>query len=170
MSRVGLSATELEASPFAATDLLARENNTTEVMARPTNSTEGLVRENNATVPHGEGFLMDTFYIKRNDTAPTLEVQLEDHLGDNVDITGYNSVSFHMWNPDSGTVVVDDDTTGNVSVVDAAQGVVSYEWVSGDTDTAGTYAGEWEVTYSDGGVETFPNNGNDDIEILEDGA
>ena len=36
---------------------------------------------------------------------------------------------------------------------------VKYEWQPGDTDTEGFYDAEFEVTYSDGTVETFPNRG-----------
>jgi hypothetical protein len=40
--------------------------------------------------------------------------------------------------------------------------------VGADTNTAGTYYGEVEVTYADNTVETFPNNGYFTIIIKED--
>ena len=47
-------------------------------------------------------------------------------------------------------------------------GIVQYPWVGADTNTAGTYYGEVEVTYADNTVETFPNNGYFTIIIKED--
>ena len=55
-----------------------------------------------------------------------------------------------------GDVVLDQQMT----ITDAEGGVVQYDWQAGDTDTVGTYYVEFEVTYSDASVETFPNNGS----------
>lgn len=104
--------------------------------------------------------MVDTdFHIKQGDTSPAIKVQLSDENGTAIDITGYQEVSFHMADPDGSTVKVDDDTSGGVSVTDASAGKVKYEWSAGDTDTAGVYQAEWEVTYGDGTIETFPNSG-----------
>jgi hypothetical protein len=114
--------------------------------------------------------MADTFYIKQNDSSPAYETQLQDDAGNAVDITGFNKIEFHMWDPDDGSVVVNDDDAGNVSATDAANGKVKYDWQSGDTGTAGLYYAEWQVTYSDGTIETFPNDGNDEIRIESEGA
>lgn len=108
------------------------------------------------------------FHIKQNDTSPAIESQLEDESGNPVDITGFNRIEFHMAAPGSDTAKVDDDDTGNVSATDAANGKVKYEWQSGDTDTAGRFHGEWQVEYSDGTIETFPNTDYIEIRILEE--
>jgi hypothetical protein len=55
-----------------------------------------------------------------------------------------------------GTLVIDRAMT----ITTAASGIVTYNWQAGDTSTAGTYFAEFEVTYSDLSVETFPNTGN----------
>jgi len=47
-------------------------------------------------------------------------------------------------------------------------GRVRYAWQTGDTDTPGTFQGEFEVTYSTGEIETFPNDGFLAIEIIDD--
>ena len=45
---------------------------------------------------------------------------------------------------------------------------MKYVWQTGDTDTAGTFQGEFEVTYTSGEIETFPNDGYIGIEVLAD--
>lgn len=99
-----------------------------------------------------------SFSIKRNDTSPAIEYQLQDADGNAVDITGYTDVRYLMTPSGSDTLTVDDDTAGNVSVTDASAGKVKYEWQAADTDTPGYYEAEWEVEYSDGTKETFPNS------------
>lgn len=57
--------------------------------------------------------------------------------------------------------------TGAVKISEAAAVIeiatvtptVRYDWIAGDTDTAGTFEAEFEVTYSDSTIETFPNDG-----------
>lgn len=105
---------------------------------------------------------MADFWIKKNDTVPVLEAILKDSDGVVVDVTGA-SIRFHMATI-GGTLKVDD--TG--SVVDGSAGHVRYEWIAADTDTAGTYLAEWEVTYPNSTIETFPSDGYFEIEILSD--
>lgn len=50
------------------------------------------------------------------------------------------------------------------TVVDATNGIVEYQWSVTDTATAGTFFGEFQVTFADSNVESFPNDSN--IEIL----
>lgn len=102
------------------------------------------------------------FYIKQNDTSPTLRASLTDYNGNSINITGA-TVMLHMIDL-SGTVKVNTACTIN----DASGGIVDYEWVAGDTDTVGTYKAEWEVTYADSTVETFPNNGHETIVVTEE--
>lgn len=106
------------------------------------------------------------FYVKQGDTSPAIESRLEDDEGDPVDISGYTAVSFHMKPKDADTVKVNDDDSGNVTVVDPANGLVKYEWQSGDTDTSGRFEAEWQVTYADGTEETFPNTRNISVRVV----
>jgi len=99
------------------------------------------------------------FYIKQNDTSPSVQAALTDANNTAINLTGA-SVQFHMEAVD-GTLKVD----AAMTVTDDTGGVVQYDWVTGDTDTVGTYYVEFEVTYSDGSIETFPNNNKEVIII-----
>lgn len=101
------------------------------------------------------------FYIKQGDTSPAIEAQLEDEAGNPVDLTGA-SVDFHMKAPSATGLKVDAAGT----IFNQSEGKVRYEWASGDTDTTGLFHAEWEVAFGDGSVETFPNTGNIEIEIV----
>jgi len=92
-----------------------------------------------------------SFRIKQNDTSPSLQATLKDASSNGIDLSGA-TVLFRM-NSFDGTVKVE----SNMSIVDADNGVVRYDWQPGDTDTNGTYLVEFRVTYVDGKVETFPN-------------
>ena len=101
--------------------------------------------------------------IKQNDTSPSIQTQFLDGDGLPVDITGNLGVSFHMRDA-AGTVKIDTAAT----VVTAASGIVRYDWLAADTDTAGTFQAEFEVTYSDGKIETFPNASYIEVIITDD--
>ena len=118
----------------------------------------GLRAENKAQIRGGMAFR-----IKTNDTKPLLIVTLKDHAGAKVDISGATA-RFHMKKYGASSLKVD----ALASVTNGSEGQVSYSWSASDTDTAGTYYGEIEITYSDSKVETFPNNGYFTIIINED--
>lgn len=99
------------------------------------------------------------FTIKQNDTAPAIRATLKDASNNDVNLTGA-TVKFHM-KTESGVVVVDDTAT----VENANTGSVSYSWSTGDTETYGPHMGEFQVTYSDSSIETFPNKGYIKIRI-----
>lgn len=94
-----------------------------------------------------------TFYIKENDTSPSLAATLKDAAGTVIDLTAA-TVRFHM-RVSGAAAKVDAAAT----VVSAANGTVRYDWVAADTDTVGTFEAEFEVTHSDSTIETFPNRG-----------
>lgn len=97
---------------------------------------------------------MGTYYVKEDDTEPTLEATLKRPNGDAVDLTGA-SVDIRITEARGGSNVVNN----SASVFDAANGVVQYSLQSGDTEENGRYRVEFEVEYSGGGVETYPNKG-----------
>ena len=43
-----------------------------------------------------------------------------------------------------------------------------YDWAPGDTAIPGTYWAEFEVTYADGAIESFPNTGHIAVVIADD--
>ena len=103
------------------------------------------------------------FKIKTNDTSPKLTVDLEDASGAAVTLGGATA-RFHMKKYGATSLKID----ASADITDADNGRVEYSWASGDTDTAGTYYGEIEITYGDATVETFPNSGYFTIIIQED--
>jgi predicted dehydrogenase len=106
--------------------------------------------------------MADTFYIKRNDTAPAFRATLQDADAASVDVTGA-TVRFHMRN-EAGVAVVD----AAAVIITAASGIVEYRWAAADTATSGVYKAEFEVTYSTGYIETFPNSGYHKVKIIDD--
>lgn len=103
------------------------------------------------------------YKIKRDDTMP-LVATLADRSGP-VDLTA-STVVFgmrqrHGNKTGGGSVDVDPDQAAN-------PGLISYEWDAGETDTAGVFDGEFQVTFPDATVQSFPNDGYLEIVILGD--
>lgn len=100
------------------------------------------------------------FGIKQNDTKEVIQITCTDSSGAAVNVTGA-SISFKMKKPGSSTLKV--NAAG--AIVTAASGIIKYVWATGDTDTAGEYEAEFQVTFSDSSIQTFPNGGNLSIYI-----
>lgn len=96
-----------------------------------------------------------TFYIKQNDTAPTIEAALTDSNGRRRTMETAAAVRFHMKD-ENGNVLIENGI-GNVQ--SPTKGIVAYEWQAGDTANTGIHSAEFQVTYDNGQVETFPNTG-----------
>lgn len=103
------------------------------------------------------------FKIKQNDTSPIILATLKDGNDAVIDLTG-TSVRFHMKKYRATTTKVDAAAT----IVGEDLGTVKYVWQSSDTDTVGSYQAEFEVTFSDGTVETFPNTDYIQVDIIDD--
>ena len=96
---------------------------------------------------------MADYYFVQNDTYPPISGVCADEHGNPIDLTG-SSVRFHMRHKDTDELVVD-----SAALIDTASaGEVVYDWNIGDTATPGAFSAEFEVTYPDGGVETFPTD------------
>ncbi len=109
------------------------------------------------------------FQIKQHDTRPKYRATLvEDPQiagGTPVDLTNATAVKFIMAESPNPAKV-----DAAAAFIDKVNGIVEYSWdgVAGDTDTPGTYEVEWEVTWADGGVQTFPNADYGSIEVVAD--
>lgn len=103
------------------------------------------------------------FFIKQNDTSPAIQATLSDAAGAAVDLSGA-SVRFHMRAVGNTTAKVD----AAAVISNATGGIVYYNWQAANTDTLGSYEAEFEVTFSGGEIETFPNNRFIQVEITDD--
>jgi hypothetical protein len=95
------------------------------------------------------------FVIRQDDTAPRLFADLTDGNGNPVTVTG-STVRLHL-HPLTSELGVDLDLAAFVDP-DVANRVY-YDWSADDTQYAGYYGGEWQVTYANTQIETFPNQG-----------
>lgn len=103
-----------------------------------------------------------TFITKRGDTRTAIKATLKDATGQPVDLTGCQ-VKFIMSKQNGGAKINRD-----ALVQDAANGVVWFVFEANEVDEIGTFKGEFEVTYGDGRVETFPNDGYIIVQINPD--
>lgn len=110
---------------------------------------------------------MSTFKIKKGDLVPAVTATLMQAVGSAaaaaIDLTTASSVKFAMRNRNGGAIKVDAAAT----VVSAAAGTVKYQWAGTDTDTAGIFDGEWQITWP-AGKQTVPGGGYDTIQVTTD--
>lgn len=92
------------------------------------------------------------FYIKRGDRLPTLARQLKWQDETPIDLTGC-TVTWKMVDKKTRAVKVNAAAT----IVSAAEGRVEYDWQVVDTNAAGHFEGEWQITYPDARRLTVPN-------------
>ena len=111
------------------------------------------------------------FTLKRGDTASRLQATLENSGGTPVTIE--SATVLLKLAPISGgsltvagTAVI--DQVGSGTSVGGSMGQVHYNWATVDTATAGLYVGEWEVTFTGGTVQTFPNTDPFLVHIVSD--
>lgn len=110
-----------------------------------------------------------TIRMKTGDTAPHVHAVLLDAAGDPVDLAAA-TVRFILAT--RGWLEVRVDAPADMLQIgngtDGSRGLVRYPWAEGDTAEAGTYDVEFEVTYSDGTVQSFPTEGYVDCVFEED--
>jgi lysophospholipase L1-like esterase len=99
-----------------------------------------------------------TVQLKRNDTKDTISYTVTNLDGSVVNLTGA-SIKFVMGK--NKTLI----TNATATIVSAAAGTVSYTLTESDTLVAGTFNAEFEVTFSDGKVKTYPSNGYIQVKI-----
>lgn len=104
------------------------------------------------------------FYIKQNDTAPSIEAVLTDSTGRAKSLVLASQINFNMSTEDGASLI----NLGTGSIINAAKGIVSYPWQTGDTSNTGIHNAEFQVTYTNGQIETFPNSGYIKVIIREE--
>lgn len=107
---------------------------------------------------------MADYVVKAHDQLPSVQAALTTATGP-VDLTEATGVSFIMQPTAGGATKVN---AAAVIVSPATSGVVRYDWAVGDTNTAGDYQGEWQVTWTGGRKQTFPTVGYHSITIAPD--
>ena len=101
----------------------------------------------------------NTFYLKANDTNPTLRVRLKNPDRTPHDLTGAFGVTLHI-RPQGTTDVI----SRAMSIYNPTEGIVHYQWLPGDWNdlVVGLHLMEYEVTAAAGARATFPNGGKQD--------
>lgn len=115
-----------------------------------------------------------TIQLKQNDTRPVQAITLWEP--DPTDPTGQTLRVVDLTDASSAVLIVrmnpDTDPTTFTSDLDialpATAGVVVYTPIAADTATDGDGEFEVEVTWSDSGVETYPNDSYGAITITKD--
>jgi hypothetical protein len=112
--------------------------------------------------------MANSITMKRNDTRPFLDVVLQD-----VDSTALNlstatvsGITFTMKDLDADSIKI--NAADCDLVTDGTDGMVRYSWDAADTNTAGTYVGEFQILYNDLTKLTVPTSSVLSIVILED--
>ena len=102
-------------------------------------------------------------WLKQNDTSPAIAHQLLDEAGAAVNLTAA-SVKFMAWLPGAAAAKINAAAT----ITGAATGNVSYTPGASDTDSPGDYLAEWQVTFSGGAIQTFPQSGYLKLRVTDD--
>lgn len=101
------------------------------------------------------------FIIKRGDTSPSLKWEI---TYPNINLDGA-SVVFNMCSLDGGEAI----TRAPAEIVpDAPMPTLLYNWQPDDTADVAKYEAEFEVTYADGTIESFPNDSNIIVRVVRD--
>lgn len=101
----------------------------------------------------------DPFLIKENDTRPRLSYYVQQGDAVPVPLTDASSVVFNMRMSENPETVVASRQTAEI-VAPATAGLLRYTFTAAQTADPGTYLGEFEITFSDGGILTVPTGDN----------
>ena len=100
--------------------------------------------------------------LKRGDTRMAIRATLKTPTGAAVDLTGA-TVRFLLADL-RGVLKIDKQ----IDVLDATEGKVMVVLEATEVDVAGSFRAEFEVTFDDGRVETYPNDGYISVKIIPD--
>ena len=112
--------------------------------------------------------LKNKFFIKRNDTLPSLEICITDRecLGNKIpfNLSGVTGCTFTMTN-DCGDIKI---MAKSAQIVSYSGGTISYNWEEDDTNESGVFYGEFQLLFSSGSRLSIPQIGSIAIEIGKD--
>lgn len=102
--------------------------------------------------------------MKQGDREPSIKRQLiSKNDGSSISMAGATAKFLMM------------DANGNekintVAVIESPEsdGIVRYDWESGDTSESGIFDAEFQITFSSGKIHTMPNDGYIKVEITEE--
>ena len=97
-------------------------------------------------------------YLKKNDLQPYYYAKVKDSDGAAISLVG--ATIYCTMKLLSGAIKINRQTAG-VNITDESAGEFEYQWQSGDTDTAGVYAIEFEINPAAGGKFTVPVDSDD---------
>ena len=106
----------------------------------------------------------DPHYMKQGDTASIMKRTLLDAFGSPVNLTGA-SLRFSMRVKPGGSTKI---SAVLATIANAGLGEVQYSFSATDTNTADEFESEWQVSYTDGTVQTFPNDGYTPVIVTDD--
>tara|TARA_R110000824_G_scaffold146565_1_gene315389 strand:- start:4 stop:327 length:324 start_codon:yes stop_codon:yes gene_type:complete len=103
------------------------------------------------------------FSIKRGDTSPSIKLRLTPAIN----LVGA-TVAFNVVGHDDG-INIDRAVAGFDNSASPMSSTLFYDWQEADTAAIDTYANaEFEVTYADGTVETFPRTDFVVVKVTKD--
>jgi hypothetical protein len=104
------------------------------------------------------------YTIKRGDTDPAFATVFYSGTTP-VDLSAATAVRIIVRLPGAASPKVNAAMT---IVSPATSGAVTYQWQTADTDTAGRYEMEYEITWNTGRHRTIPTPGKDELVIESD--
>lgn len=112
---------------------------------------------------------MADVWMKRGDLLPTLRIQLTS-AGSPIDLADAVSAVLFVRQIHGTELLVDGAgvTILDPADVDGELGWVEHEWEAGETEVAGGYFAEVQVTWPAGLPSTFPNDKRFTVAILDD--
>ena len=107
-----------------------------------------------------------TFTIKRGDLLPPITIAATYSDGTVIDLTAATTPKF-MMRLASAADLSTPKVNATATIVDGPGGTIRYSWAGTDTDTAGLYTAEFEVTLG-GKKLTVPSASKLTVRIVED--
>lgn len=106
------------------------------------------------------------FAIKEGDTLPVLLVTLKDGAATAINVSGADSITFRMRavNPAANVGVYKVNREADLNT-DGTDGKVKIGLTADETDTPGTYQGEFVIDWGGGDQQTVPSDGYVSIQV-----